>query len=253
MNSLRAILYKIGQLVFLLISLGAGLFLVGLAVVGSDVSLPILAAGLVCFAFALIPLTKLASPNARRLARAASDPGATLVLAYSTVSLVLMVLMMALLAAACGLGLAAGIENPYWRAATWVGLVSFAALTIIGPVKRKRLSLTLSPAGLDYSEFKIGPIAWPDIREVEIRRVMRSTMLAILLRDEQKYFDRGFKRPMYGLRWTRYLVPSSFMINDYMFDVPLGWLQAAIQMRLDHVGDTQPTHTPTVVRQGSFV
>jgi hypothetical protein len=248
---LWAIISNLGWAVFLVVFSAAAIFLAWTATTRDELSLTLLAGALVCIAPVMVAVGKLMSPTARRHAAAAADPRATLVLTRSWFSVVVMTAMCAALAGACALGLTAGIIDPFWRAATWSGLVLFAALTVVSPLRGRRTCLRLSPEGLDYSEFKIGPIAWADIRSAEERSVLRSATIALHLYDEQKYFQRGFKRPPRGLGWTRYVVPSEFLIPEAMFDVPVDWLLSTIQVRLDRFGTPAHTHSTTVQRQGS--
>jgi hypothetical protein len=250
-DSIWATVSKLGWAAFLVAFSAAAIFLAWTATTRDELSLTLLSGALGCTAPVMVAIGKLVSPTARRHSWAAADPGATLVLSRSWFSVALMMAMCAALAGACALGLAAGIADPFWRAATWSGLVLFAALAFASPLRGRRVRLRLSADGLDYSEFKIGPIAWPDIQSVEERVVLRSAVIALHLSDEQKYFQRGFKRPARGLGWTRHLVPSEFLIPEAMFDVPIDWLLAAIKLRLDRYGTSGRTHSPTIQRQGS--
>jgi hypothetical protein len=248
-TSFWATLSKVGWWFILVVFSAAGVFLIWAAMARPQVSLQLLAGALATFGVTAVPVMKLGSPTARRHAAAASDPNATLTVRRSQFALVLMVWAFVALAGACALGLAAGIEDKFWRMATWLGLFLFAALTVITPLNWGRMWLRLSPEGLEYSMFKIGPISWSDIVSVEGRAFLRTTFVALHLRDEQKYFQRGFKRPPRGLGWTRHLVPSEFMIPESAFDVPLEWLLSAIQIRLDRFGESISSHSPTVQRQ----
>jgi hypothetical protein len=202
--SIWATVSKLGWAVFLAVFSASAVFLAWKATTRDELSLTLLAGAFGCIAAVMVAVGKLASPTARRHAAAAVDPGATLVLTRSWFSVVVMMAMCATLAGACALGLAGGIGDPFWRAATWLGLILFAALSLASPLRGRRAWLRLSAEGLDYSEFKIGPIAWPDIQSVEMRVVLRSAVIALHLSDEQKYFQRGFKRPSRGFGWTRY-------------------------------------------------
>jgi hypothetical protein len=250
-HSFWATVSRLGWMVFLLAFSVGAIFLAWAAITRDGLSLTLLASALVCVACTMVAINKLVSTTARSHAAAAADPGATLLLTRSWFSLALMMAMCAALAGACALGLAAGIAGPFWRAATWAGLVLFAAVAVVSPLRGRRTWLRLSPEGLDYSEFKIGPIAWGDIQSAEEGTVLRSGVIALHLSDEQKYFQRGFKRPPRGLGWTRHMVPSEFLIPEAMFDLPVDWLLSAIQVRLDRFGTSAPRHSPTVQRQGS--
>lgn len=239
---------KIGSAIVFLICCVFAIFALTGAFSGPEISWSMLSTATLLFAVLPLPLMRLASGTARRQAKTAADPKATLTLKRSLSSVAGMVWMFAALATACGFGLASGIDDQTTRLAVWAGLIVFAILAASVPFQRNQAKVTLSPAGLDFNQFKVGAIAWPDIDRVEIHRVMRTRLISLFLRDEDKYFRRGFKRPGKLLKWTTHLVPSEFSIADATFDVPAEWLLNAIQVRLDHFGKADPQMA--VQRQG---
>jgi hypothetical protein len=228
---------KTGWLLAFLFSGAAGLYLATRALTAQETSWSLLSGAAALFSIVPFSLMRFAGLTARRYAAAAQDPNATLILQQTTVSRIGNVVMFMSLAAACGFGLIDGVDDPVNRLLTWVGFALFLVMPITASVRGPGSPrMTLGPAGLDYSLFKIGPIAWNDIARVELRRVLRSQTIALYLSDEDKYFRRGFKRPGKFFGWTKHMVPSEFLIPAAMFDVSPEWLLQAIQVRLDHFG-----------------
>lgn len=95
---------------------------------------------------------------------------------------------------------------------------------------RNPVTLTLSPQGLDYSVFKTGPIAWPDIVAAIPSSVGRVKVIALNLTDETKYLPRNGRLP--GSWGNRFLLSTSFAIQPKAFDVSPKLIMRAINTRL---------------------
>lgn len=228
---------KSGWLLGFLVCAGGTWYFLAAALRGPEVSWSLLSGAMLFFALLPLSLARLADVTARRRAVAAADPAATLDIRQSALSRAAIMLMFLAMSACCAFGLREGVQDITLRVLVWIGLVAFLASAIDAPFRgASSARMTLSPAGLDYSGFKIGPIAWTDIERAEQHRVLRSQVIALFVRDEEKYFRRGFKRPGRLLGWTKYMVPSLFLLPDAMFDVSLDWLLEAIQVRIDHFG-----------------
>lgn len=81
---------------------------------------------------------------------------------------------------------------PLWTAAAALCLA--VALLILGTDMAYRARLTLSPAGLDYSPFGIGPIAWAEIAAAELDLAKGRRLLRLTPRDAEALFRRGLPR-----------------------------------------------------------
>jgi hypothetical protein len=201
-----------------------------------------LALGFLFLGIVLLAILKLLDWSAHRHAKAAKEPMATFVLTFSRVSLVLLSGAYLSLAAACAIPIAEGIDDPTIRLVAWVGLLAFAGAAIALPIQKRFVTLTMSPYGLDYTSFQVGPISWRDIGDVSISRLFRTESVALQIADEEKYLGRRSSPIKRWLRWR---------IVGQAFDVSPQWLAKAIQLRIDHFGKTASTNPPTVQRQGT--
>lgn len=203
--------------------------------------------GMTLFFGGFIPLSlaMLISPTSWRLRNVVSDPNAQLRVTRSWYVSAGQLLGAVMMGSACAYALANDSSNGLASA----GLLIFAGFALGIVVAHSTMVLTLSPDGLDFIGFRCGPIAWTDITAVEVRRVFRTYVVNLQLRDEEKYVQRGFKRLGHRWLWTRVFNPSPFSVPSAMFDVSPEWLRRAIQIRLDHFGVA--SRPPTVQRQGT--
>lgn len=202
--------------------------------------------GLFFGAFIPISVPALVNPTAIKHRHASDHPQLAIKILrswWTTGARLVGFLMMAL---ACGWALASGIDDTFESGLAVAGVVLFAGLALSLIRLQVTVSLGLSPEGLDYSLFRMGPIPWQDIAAVEVERVLRTDAVVLYLRDEEKYYQRGFKCLA---RWAQLFSSTPFMIPDAMFDVSPEWLRRAIQIRLDHFGAA--SRPPTAQREGT--
>ena len=204
--------------------------------------------GLFFGAFIPIAIPGLVNPTAMRHRRASGQPQLSITIRrswWATGARLVGLLMMVL---ALGKALASGIDDDFESGLAVAGVVLFASLALSLIRLQLTVSLALTSEGLDYSLFRVGPISWQDIGSVDVERVLRSDVVILHLRDEEKYYRRGFKRLA---RWARLFASTPFVMPDAMFDVSPDWLRHAIQIRLDHFGIPGQSRPLTVERQGS--
>jgi hypothetical protein len=96
--------------------------------------------------------------------------------------------------------------------------------------------LSLSASGLDYAPFKCGPIAWQDIRKVDVKRFLSSELISIEIADADKYFARGF--PKSGRNMGRFgkTLSSPFVIYPKQLRASTEAILGAINARLRAFG-----------------
>lgn len=95
-------------------------------------------------------------------------------------------------------------------------------------------TLTLSSQGLDYSVFKLGPIAWPDILAARQDNIGRVKVIALKVADEAKYLPPGRRLP--GSRGNRFFLSTPFAVQVRAFDVSPRLIIHAIETRLSKYG-----------------
>jgi len=233
--------WLIAKIIWLLILLVAG-SLALLYLVSATMAESTLPMGLVFLGVVLLALEKLVDWSAHRNAKAAADPAATFVLRLSGFSTVLVAGTFLSFAVACAIPILQGIDNSTARLWAWVGFVVFGAAAVAIPIRRRFVTLKMSPEGLDYSSFSVGPIAWRDIAEASISRMFRTESIRLRVLDDEKYLGRRLRPMKAWLRWR---------IGVQDFDVSSQWLLKAIQLRLDHFRADGSNHSPTVQRQGT--
>lgn len=115
-------------------------------------------------------------------------------------------------------------------------LAAFSALVVLTSLLSGPFRLSLSAAGLDYGPFKCGPIAWRDIRRVELRRAFSTELISIEVADPGKYFARGF--PKIGRNPGRYAKgwSSPFVISPKQIHISPDRLLDAIRARIAAFG-----------------
>jgi hypothetical protein len=115
-------------------------------------------------------------------------------------------------------------------------MLAFVGLLLAGfywRISRPVPTLTLSPAGLDFSPFNVGPIAWLDIERATMSRG-RATVVKLKLADEAKYLRPG-RRPFWA--WgNRLHVRTSFAFIPTLFDASPRLIMHAIETRLSKFG-----------------
>jgi hypothetical protein len=119
-------------------------------------------------------------------------------------------------------------------------LLGFGGMAVAGLFtmsRRQPRSLTLSLAGLDYSPFGTGPIAWRDIQRARMSGG-RTTVITLKLVDEAKYLRAG-KKPFWA--WgNRLTLRTSFAFIPTALDASPRLIMHAIETRLSKFG--RPDH-----------
>jgi hypothetical protein len=227
-------------------------FLMGVAAAGTYFAPEVhpggLAIGLFYGALAPFALGRLVSHTAWKHRHSYRDPRSQLVINRSWFSSACYLVALLMLAGACVYGPVLNGPDDF---AHFVGLLGLAAWALaVLAVSRSQIStaLILSSEGLNYTPFKVGTIAWSDIRAAEIACAKQGYVIALHIPDEDKYIRRGFTRIP---KWMKVFVPSLFMVPNATFGVSPKWLRTAIQVRLDHFGAVGRPTFQTVQRQGS--
>lgn len=170
----------------------------------------------------------------------ASDAQAEIVFSASTVQIVLLAVPLISGAAGAYLLFSAQLSSPMslilaYGGAVLAFLAGFLMLVhfTCGPFR-----LSLSESGLDYAPFKCGPIAWHDIRSVDVNKYFSSEIISLNLADPEKYFARGF--PKSGRNMGRFgkAFSSPFAIYARQLQASTDAILSAINARLDTCGRT---------------
>ncbi len=192
--------------------------------------------GLIMMMVAVVPLLLYSVFRSTRRGQAIihDDPNAEVVLSDSALDMVPIVM-----------AIIGGAISAYWLLSqdaptvmAWmmafgaIALSAACALVALTRIMSGPFKLSLSGAGLDYGPFKCGPIAWRDIRRVELKRFLSSEVISIEVSDPEKYFARGF--PKIGRNPGRYAkgLTSPFVISPRQIRVSSDRLIDAIKARL---------------------
>jgi hypothetical protein len=249
MNAIAWILTRVVWIFLLLLGLFVVLMKIAVDVMNGEVRTDHLGMALFFGGFIPLSLAMLVSPTSWRLRHVVGDPKARLHITRSWYVSAGQLLGALLMGSACAYALAVGDADDSSNGLASAGLLLFAGFAVGIIFAHSTMILTLAPEGLDFRGFRCGPIAWTDIAAVEVRRVFRTYVVNLQLRDEEKYVQRGFKRLGHRWLWTRVFNPSPFSLPSAMFDVSPEWLRRAIQIRLDYFGVA--SRPPTVQRQGT--
>jgi hypothetical protein len=246
MSAVAWIVSRIGWLFLLLLGLFVVLMQVAVDVMHGGVRTDHLGMTLFFGGFIPLSLAMLVSPTSWRLRHVVGDPQARLLVTRSWYVSAGQLMGARLMGSACAYAIYADDSSDGFASAGLLLCVGFAVGIVFA---HSTMILTLAPEGLDFRGFRCGPIAWADIGAVQVRRVFRTYVVNLQVRDEEKYLRRGFKRLGHRWLWTRVFNPSPFSLPTAMFDVSPEWLRRAIQIRLDHFGAA--SRPPTVQRQGT--
>jgi len=104
-----------------------------------------------------------------------------------------------------------------------------------------RIRLSLSDEGLDYSPFKCGPIAWQDIKGVDVRRFLSSDLISLELMEPEKYFARGFPKTGHNIGRHVKAFSSPFVIAPKQLQATSDSILGAINVRLAVFGGAPDT------------
>lgn len=181
----------------LLYHLAFSAFGIAVLVLAGDTKGRLVGAGIIVFAFSWLPLVltrlfgALEDQDRQRNDRAEESRIFRLGLG-ETVTRVLPFLGMAIAGILVGYDPVYNDVYPLWAAAAALFLV--LALLFLGFDIAYRAKLTLSPAGLDYAPFGIGPIAWAEIAAAELDLGKHRRLLRLTPRDTEALFQRGLPR-----------------------------------------------------------
>jgi hypothetical protein len=246
MHALAWLFTKLMWFALLLVGLFFVLLMAARIAVDPESASPYWNVGLFFGALIPIAIPGLINPTAMKHRHASAQPQPSITIRrswWATGARVVGLLMMVL---ALGRALASGIDDSFESGLAVAGIVLLTGLVLSLIRLQLTVSLALSPEGLNYSLFRVGAIPWQDIDSVNVVRVLRSDAIVLRLRDEEKYYHRGFKRLA---RWARLFASRPFMLPDAMFDVSPEWLRHAIEIRLAYF---RTADTPQAVeRQGS--
>jgi hypothetical protein len=248
MNTLAWLFSKLVWLALLLVGMFFVLLMTARMLMAGEPRIEYWGVGLFFAAFIPISIPELVNPTALKHRHTFNQPHVPITIRrswWATGARAAGLLMMALV---CGSAIASGIEDGFRLGLAVAGVVVFALAALSLIRLQLIVSLALSPEGLDYSSFRSGPIPWQDIESVDVVRVLRSDVVALRLRDEEDYYQRGTKRLA---RWARFVAATPFMLPDAMFDVSPEWLRHAIQIRLDYSRTASKPLLHAVERQGT--
>jgi hypothetical protein len=120
-----------------------------------------------------------------------------------------------------------------WFGAVFCGL---GVCVIPTMAKLRPFRLTLSPHGLDYTLFKVGPIEWRDILSVRTGEALGTEFISLELTDKEKYFARGFPKRGRKPRWLGSGFSSPFVILPLQLGASARSIVDAIDIRLSTFG-----------------
>lgn len=100
-----------------------------------------------------------------------------------------------------------------------VAVVSIAGLVV--SMKKPAAELILSPAGLNYNLFEVGPIAWDDVVSAEVISGYSSESVRLTLRDPTRYKTRS----------SRETKDAPFVIQCRSVGAPASAIVEAINLR----------------------
>jgi hypothetical protein len=137
-----------------------------------------------------------------------------------------------------------GLSSEKTRAFAWAGLFMCGIAPFVLAFRRMRL--VISGLGLDYSPFKVGPIAWNDIASIEGKRSIGSDVVVLKLSDPQAYVRRGLPIGYRLLGWIGFGA-SPFRITTIQLGVSRQRIAQALQLWRDAgLAAAQPTrNTPS--------
>jgi hypothetical protein len=164
---------------------------------------------------------------------AANDPAA--VVHMTTARFEIYTIGLALLAMAAGFAFAIGVPDVKLQVLAWFGMVGCAVGSVMILAKRRITWLRLSPDGLEFSAFGVGPIPWKDIRGARSMWALgRVPMVALDLNNEEEYQARrrGLRLPFL----ERLLLSSSFTVAPPAMEMSCDMLVKAIEIRIAAFG-----------------
>jgi len=113
----------------------------------------------------------------------------------------------------------------------WIGFWFCTALAAISLLGARSACLRLSPLGLEYTPFGSGPISWSDIAGASVVELGGRFVVALHLRDAQKYLKRGLSTdPMYLAE--RYIARTPFLLPAKMLRLAPSVLIEAVHCRI---------------------
>jgi hypothetical protein len=117
-------------------------------------------------------------------------------------------------------------ERKLWFFQT--GFALFAPLALIAVLTMgRRVSLTLTREGLDYTPFRIGLISWRGIRWFQIKRLRYFDAITLDIVAPERYRSRNILRRMLG---------EHFDVSPTVFGQDTEWLAYEIKKRITAFG-----------------
>lgn len=229
-----------GRAGWILMAIVSALFVVGGAVMAvsatsaQDRLMPL--AGIAFFGSALlIAVVKLRQSRSWLGSTAADFPDRTIVFRRTPAQTAVWIVIFAGMAISGGLMLFAEPDSIKTQVAAWI----IIAAGVAGPIGflLRPVRLTLSPDGLDYSGFKIGPIAWGDILGVELKPNALGQFVALRIRNQEKYFSRGFPSGLRAIAWD----DAPFRIDAQQLGAPALEIADAIALRVSRMPTKRPS------------
>jgi hypothetical protein len=129
-------------------------------------------------------------------------------------------------------------ERRLWFFQLGFGLFLVLALMALITLGRK-VSLTLSSEGLDYTPFGVGVIAWRDIRSLHLKTVGQFQTIVLDVSAPGKYVSRRLLRRLFG---------QHFEVSAMIFGQEAEWLADQIKRRIVAFG---PRSKASAVAPGS--
>ena len=145
-----------------------------------------------------------------------------LVLAVPLRKRVVTAMLLIVLAVAFYLLMQSAPERRLWFFQASFALFAVLALIAVLAIGR-RVSLTLSREGLDYTPFRVGLIAWRDIRGFRIKRTRYLDAIVLDVVAPERYRSRHILRRILG---------AHFEVSPTIFGQDTEWLASEIKKRI---------------------
>lgn len=160
------------------------------------------------------------------------DPPATVTISRSKTGSIVTTAMLAGMSASIYLMQMAELVN---STMVWVAFWLCTTLAAVSLLGARSATLRLSPSGLEYPLFRGGPISWSDIADATVVPLGSPFVVALHLRDAQKYVKRGLSTdPMYLAE--RFMAGTPFLLPAKLFRLAPSTLVEAVHCRIRTFG-----------------
>jgi hypothetical protein len=161
-----------------------------------------------------------------------SDPSTTVTISRSKTGAIVTTAMMAGISGSLYLMAVSALLN---STMIWIAFWFCTALAAISLLGVRGATLRLSPSGLEYTPFRGGPISWSDIADATVVELGSPFVVALALRDAQKYLKRGLStEPMYLAE--RFIARTPFLLPARMLRLAPSTLVEGIHCRIRAFG-----------------